>query len=340
MAALHKAARGGAHNEMNPRPVAGGVDASGSIDWLGLYLLEDLGAADITSEPLLSGRDGAAQMVVRAGCVVAGLRHAIEVFRRLGAAAHVPKGTGDGEQDLRDGMRGGVRDGVRLDPGTIVLEVRGPATAILSGERSALNIVARMSGIATAAADLQDKLRKAGSGARVAATRKTTPGFRAFEKEAVMLGGGEAHRAGLFDQAMLKDNHLEAWSGKPLGRTPAPLVGGAVGRVVAANPGRTVSCEVESLGHALAAVEAGAQWLLIDNQDARTGAEWAAQVRARFPHVKVEASGGITPDNVTSYGWADRVSLGWLTQKVAAVDVGLDWVPMPQTKSPGPGQAN
>jgi nicotinate-nucleotide pyrophosphorylase (carboxylating) len=98
-----------------------------------------------------------------------------------------------------------------------------------------------------------------------------------------------------------------------------------VRKVVAANPGKLVTCEVESLDHALEAAAAGAHWLLIDNQPAATGRHWAQAVRARFPHVKVEASGGIRPDTVLDYGWADRVSLGWLTQKASGKDLSMEW---------------
>jgi nicotinate-nucleotide pyrophosphorylase (carboxylating) len=150
----------------------------------------------------------------------------------------------------------------------------------------------------------------------VAATRKTTPGFRVFEKEAVHTGGGEPHRMGLWDAAMVKDNHIPACGGD---------VAAAVRKVVAANPRFTVTCEVESLPDALAAVRAGAHWLLIDNQDPATGKAWAEAAWRESPHIKIEASGSIRPDNILEYGWAHRVSLGWLTQKAPGKDLSMEW---------------
>lgn len=275
------------------RPVA-------ATDWIDLYLEEDLGAdGDITSKALLDeGAPGGAAMVLREDAFVVGLVHAAAVFRRLGATP---------------GPR--VEEGAWQEAGTPILRVTGPARAILAGERLALNMVARMSGIATGTRRLQDRLEEAGSGCRVAGTRKTTPGFRVFEKEAIVAGGGDPHRMGLFDEAMVKDNH----------RAAAGDVAAAVQKVRAAWPGRRVTVEVESLADALAAARAGADWLLIDNQDAETGKAWADQVREAVPGVRIEASGGIRPEAVAAYGWADRISMGALTQDVRCVDVGLDW---------------
>lgn len=289
-------------------PVAA-VMAAPEVDWLGLYILEDFGTGDITSDALFRpDAAGRARVVAREAMLVAGLRHAVELFARLGAQA-TPC----------------MRDGDPATPGAVLLTVSGPTRAILAGERVALNLLSRMSAIASATRPCADALAKAGSAARVAATRKTTPGFRAFEKEAVALGGGETHRLGLWDAAMLKDNHLEAWCGRPLAQVEPKDVARAVAAVAAANPGRTVCCEVESLAHALAAAQAGAIWLLMDNQEAATGAAWARQVKARHPAVRIEASGGIVPANIAAYAWADRVSLGALTQKAAGKDVSLEW---------------
>ncbi len=308
---MHKCGAGarGVHQAEKGAPRGRRVAAPPTVDWLGLYLLEDLGTGDITSDALFGPEARAtAQMVAREACVVAGLRHAVEVFQRLGAVA-TPK----------------VKDGAAVKAGTVILVVAGPARAVLAGERVALNLVGRMSGIATATRACMQALATACSAATVAATRKTTPGFRFFEKEAVVLGGGVSHRLGLWDEAMLKDNHLEMVTGRALGDVAAADVGRAVAQVVANNPGKTVCCEVESLPHALAAAGAGAQWLLIDNQPPKTGQAWAAEVVKAFPQIRIEASGGITPANVAAFGWADRISLGALTQKTAAIDIGLDW---------------
>jgi nicotinate-nucleotide pyrophosphorylase (carboxylating) len=271
-------------------------------DWLGLYLEEDVGAGDITANAIFSPEErGQARVVARERLLLAGTPHAVELFRRLGAVA-TPEG-GDGRW---------------VERGDAVLRVEGPVRAILSGERVALNLLGRMSGVASLTRELAEALAKACCPALVAATRKTTPGFRAFEKEAVRIGGGDAHRMGLWDAAMVKDNHIAACGGD---------VAAAVGRTLAANPGKTVTCEVETREDALAAAKAGAHWLLIDNQPPATGKAWAEAVWREFPAVKVEASGGIRPDNILEYGWADRVSLGWLTQKAAGKDLSLEWGP-------------
>ena len=286
------------------QPVAAPVrppPAPAGPDWIGLYLQEDIGRGDITSEPLFAAsHQGAARLAARERLLVAGVAHAASVFTRLGARPTVL-----------------VDDGQWADAGAALLRVAGPTRAILAGERLALNLVARMSGIATQTRLLMEELARACSGASVAGTRKTTPGFRAFEKEAIRIGGGDPHRVGLFDAVLLKDNHLAA----------AGSVGEAVRRAKAANAGRPVECEVESLEDARAAARAGADWLLIDNQPPATGRAWAEALWKEFPALKVEASGGITPSTVADYGWADRISLGWLTQKVPAKDFALDWEP-------------
>lgn len=269
------------------------------VDWIGLYLEEDLGTGDITSQALFPASVlGSARIVARERTLVAGVAAAGEVFGRLGV-----------------GLEAAVADGQWVEGGTVVAHVAGPARGILAGERVALNLLSRMSGIASQTRVLAEELGKACMPALVAGTRKTTPGFRFFEKEAIRIGGGDPHRMGLWDAAMVKDNHIAA----------AGSVGAAVAAVKKANPGKTVECEVESLAHALEAAAAGADWILIDNQDPATGKAWADAVWKDHPEVHVEASGGITPATLTQYGWADRVSLGWLTQKAQGKDFGLDW---------------
>ena len=269
------------------------------VDWIGLYLEEDLGTGDITSNPLFPPeKQGAARIVARERALVAGTAHVAEVFRRLGVRSEVL-----------------VADGHWAEAGTTVARVTGPVRGLLAGERLALNLLSRMSGIASETRALAEGLTRDCAAAIVAGTRKTTPGFRFFEKEAIRIGGGDPHRMGLWDAAMVKDNHLAA----------AGSVGAAVRKVKAANPGKVVECEVESLRHALEAAEAGADWLLIDNQSPATGKAWAEAIWKDHPEVRVEASGGITPATLNDYGWADRVSLGWLTQKAQGKDFGMDW---------------
>lgn len=275
-------------------------------DWIDLYLQEDLGeAGDITSQALLprsAMANGA--IILKERAFVAGVAVAAQLFRRLGAKASEA-----------------VRDGSWQEADTTVLTVRGPALAILSGERLALNMLARMSGVATKTRHVVERLDGAapdeGRICQVAATRKTTPGFRHFEKEAVRLAGGEPYRAGLYDAAMVKDNHRAAMGD----------VGRAVREIRRTWPGKGITVEVESREDALAAAAAGTDWILIDNQAPATGKAWADAVRGAHPDVRIEASGGITPARVADYAWADRVSLGALTQDVRSIDFSLEMTP-------------
>jgi nicotinate-nucleotide pyrophosphorylase (carboxylating) len=271
-----------------------------AVDWIGLYLLEDLPGPDVTSEAVFAASHrSAARIVARERLLVAGTVHAREVFARLGADAVIE-----------------APDGTWADAGSVLLRVEGPTRALLAGERLALNLMARMSGIAGLTRSLQEKLADLCSSARVAGTRKTTPGFRFFEKDAIRIGGGDPHRSNLNESAMVKDNHREA----------AGSVSEAVRRIKAAWPDKVVSCEVESLEDALSAAAAGSDWILIDNQAATTGFAWAQKVWLQFPNVHVEASGGIRPETVVDYAWADRISLGALTQKASAKDLSMEWV--------------
>lgn len=285
-----------------------GVAGRVPTDWLALYLEEDVGAGDITTLAAIDGaQPGQARIVARERALMAGGAHVVELFRRRGAPA----------QAL-------VKDGTWVERGTAVVVVSGPARGILTAERVALNLLSRMSGVASLTRSLAERLTDECASAIVAGTRKTTPGFRAFEKEAIRIGGGDPHRMGLWDEAMVKDNHIAACGS----------VGEAVRRVRAANPGKVVSCEAESLDAAREAAAAGADWVLIDNQAPEVGRAWAEALWADFPQLKVEASGGITPDDLLAYGWADRVSLGWLTQKAPGKDFGLDWDAPLQESSP------
>jgi nicotinate-nucleotide pyrophosphorylase (carboxylating) len=270
------------------------------VDWIGLYLEEDLGPGDITANALFPPiHRSRARLVARERAFLSGATHAQEVFRRLGAT-----------------VTASMNDGRWVEAGDEVLVVEGPTRAVLAGERTALNLVARMSGVATSTRDLAEALQAKGSRAKVAGTRKTTPGFRSFEKEAIRAGGGDPHRMGLFDEGMVKDNHREA---------AGAGVGHLVRQVKQANPGRIVTCEVESLEDAVEAARAGADWILIDNQEPAVAEAWAQEARQAAIHLRVEVSGGIRPDNLLTYAWADRISMGWLTQKAPAKDFSLEW---------------
>ncbi len=262
------------------------------------FLKEDIGTGDITSE-LVVPADATARGEIRAKepCVLAGAREAKEVFGELGAEARL----------LRE-------DGEELAAGTVVLEVEGPARALLSGERLALNILMRMSGIATLTRTLVDRCREINPHVRVAATRKTTPGFRDFEKRAVAIGGGDRHRSGLDDAVLIKNNHIRMAGG----------VVEALRRARSVSFTKKVEIEVESAEDAYAAVDNGADIVMLDNMAPDEARPLAAELRARRPDVVIEVSGGITPDNVALHAdYADIISLGWLTHSVRSIDFSM-----------------
>lgn len=262
------------------------------------YLREDLGAGDITTRAVASGQRVRARVVVKQDGVVAGLAEASSVFAHLGAKAEHH-----------------ARDGDRVKAGATVMEVVGPAEAVLTGERLALNLLMRMSGIATMTRALQDKVGRVNPRCRVAATRKTTPGFRKFEKRAVELGGGDPHRFGLSDAFLVKDNHL--------------MLDGDVAAVVrrcrALDPEKLLQVEADRPEQAFAAAEAGADAVLLDNFSPADARRAFQALKARFPKLLVEVSGGITAANVAEYAdAADRISMGALTHSAPALDFGLD----------------
>jgi nicotinate-nucleotide pyrophosphorylase (carboxylating) len=203
-------------------------------------------------------------------------------------------------------------DGRDVEAGTVIARVFGRARALLTAERTALNLLARLSGIATATRDVVGRLH--GLPTRVADTRKTTPGLRALEKYAVRVGGGSSHRHGLDDAVLVKDNHLALAGG----------VGEAVRRV-RARVGHLVKLEVEveTLAQLDEALALGVDAVLLDNMDPATLREAVARSRGR---ALTEASGGIRPETVREVAetGVDVVSIGWLTHSAPALDVALD----------------
>ncbi|QSZ68087.1 carboxylating.nicotinate-nucleotide diphosphorylase [Methanofollis aquaemaris] len=267
------------------------------------FLEEDAPFGDITSEAVVP-----ADAVLTAGvrtrerCVVAGLEEGVALFRHLGVEAEAK-----------------VEDGAEVDPGTTVMTVSGPARAVLLGERTVLNLIGRMSGIATATREVVRAVEAVDPHLRVASTRKTAPGLRALDKKAAVLGGGEGHRRSLSDMFLIKDNHLG-------------LVGfeEAVRRARAYSVYHKVEIEVETVEDAVVAARAGADLILLDNMTpaAVSAAVEALKAAGLRDRVLIEVSGGITPETAPKYGGtgADLVSMGALTHTVRNVDVGLDIV--------------
>ncbi len=262
------------------------------------FLAEDIGPGDITSELVVpAGAKARGRMLCKEACVLAGAQEAKEVFDELG---------------LRTVLR--KRDGARLRKGDVVLEISGSAKSMLAGERLALNLVMRMSGIATLTRALVDRCHRINPKVKVAATRKTTPGFREYEKKAVAIGGGYPHRMGLYDAILIKNNHIELAGG----------VNEALARARRGGSRRKVEIEVESREQAMAAVENGAYIIMLDNFEPADARKLAREPKRIKPSVLIEASGGIRPDNIEQFAHAgDIISLGWLTHSVRSVDFSM-----------------
>ncbi|XP_035428279.1 nicotinate-nucleotide pyrophosphorylase [carboxylating] [Cygnus atratus] len=224
-----------------------------------------------------------------------------------------------GEAGCAVGWR--VPEGAPLSPGTVVAEVRGPGAGVLLAERAALNAVGRCSGVATAAARAVAVARGRGWPGTVAGTRKTTPGFRLVEKYGLGVGGADPHRHDLGGLLMVKDNHLLA-ARKPLAQVVAEARR-------AAGFTRLLEVECGSAAEALAAAEAGADIVLLDNFTPQALAEAAAAVKASHPRVRVEASGGITEAALPHFlaPHVDAVSMGCLTHSAPALDFALRVLP-------------
>jgi nicotinate-nucleotide pyrophosphorylase (carboxylating) len=262
-------------------------------------LAEDLGrAGDVTTDAVVPvDRSGEAAIVARSPGCVAGLEVALSVFRALDPAATAEVLNPDGS------AVGGAE---------VLARVRARARALLTGERTALNFLGHLSGIATVTRDVVARLE--GLPTRVACTRKTTPGLRALEKYAVLVGGGESHRYGLDDAVLIKDNHVAVAGG----------IAPAVARVRrSASHMVKVELEVDTLEQLDEALGLGVDVILLDNMGLETLREAVRRARGR---ALTEASGGIRPDDVRAVAetGVDLISLGWLTHSAPSLDVALD----------------
>jgi len=273
-------------------------------------LAEDIGSGDITSEATVpAGARARARIVQKQAGVVFGLEAAAEAFRQAGA-----------EEFEGLEAEGSWRDAVPAD----VASVSGPARALLAAERTALNLVCHLSGVATLTARFVDAVQ--GTDARILDTRKTTPGLRVVEKAAVAAGGGQNHRLGLHDAVLIKENHIA-------------LAGGlaeAVRSARAAEPGRDIEVECQNAADVEEALGVGADRLLLDNMspDELRSAVAARDdaAKAHGPVVTLEASGGATLDNVaeTAATGVDFISVGALTHSAPALDLTMLLKPVPE----------
>jgi nicotinate-nucleotide pyrophosphorylase (carboxylating) len=277
-----------------------GLDPSQYRDIVRRALEEDLGAGDLTTDATVA-EDVRARGVflVKTDCVIAGLDVAFEAFRQL-------------DPDVQTTAR--RRDGDRCAPGEEVASVVGSARALLTGERTALNFLQRLSGIATRARLF---VNAAAGRITVLDTRKTTPTFRALEKYAVAAGGAANHRFGLFDAILVKDNHVRLAGG----------VAPAVSRVRANHPHVPVEIEAQSLAQVDEALQGGADVILADNLSLDDLRETVRRARGR---AKVEISGGVTLERMPGLAatGADYVSVGALTHSAPAADISFEIEPL------------
>ena len=262
-------------------------------------LEEDLGqAGDLTSDAVLpADLSGEAKIVARRAGRIAGLDVAIAAFRLLDDAVYAQKRLTDGED---------------AEAGAVLATFQGPARSLLTAERTALNFLGRLCGIATATRDLVAVV--APHGAQVVCTRKTTPGLRALEKYAVRAGGGGNHRFGLDDAVLIKDNHLALAGGI---RKAVESARRHVGHLV------KIEVEVDSLEQLREALDLGVDVVLLDNMDLDTLREAVRMAKGR---ALTEASGGIRPETAAAIAASgvDLLSVGWLTHSAPALDVALD----------------
>ena len=268
-------------------------------------LAEDIGSGDATTLATVPETATAkAVMRAREPLVVAGLDFAQAAFRELSAAVKI-------ERLAKDGQRTGNDE--------ILLKISGPARAILSAERVALNFIQQLSGTATLTAQFVDAIK--GTRAQILDTRKTTPGWRRFEKYAVTCGGGENHRIGLYDMVLIKDNHLAV----PQIRDAAPNAITAAVRLAREKfPQLKIGVETDTLEQVGYAAGAGADVVLLDNMNLVQLRLAVQKIKGR---AKTEASGGINMANVRAIAetGVDFISVGALTHAARAVDIGLDF---------------
>ncbi len=267
------------------------------MEMLRSYIWADSGAGDLTSV-LFDGEVGSAVVISEEECFISGIEEARFIFEEEGCTVQtVPEAFGD----------------TLCSPGSEVLLVSGPVTGMLRAERISLNILSRMSGIATIASRASRIAAEASTGTRVAGTRKTTPGFSMFEKRALIDGGALSHRKDLSSLAMIKDNHLSA-----IGDGPDPVVTGVKRIRERFGPYIPIEVEVEDMVSGLAAVEAGADIIMLDNVPPEDLERISKGLRKRGleigSKITLEASGGITLDRIPEYApYVDIISMGVLT---------------------------
>lgn len=286
------------------RPTMPWGDAEKAL--LRMALEEDLGhgGRDVTTEALVDAEvEASAEIRAREGLAVSGTEFARRVFAAV---------------DPRVEAVARVEDGERAEAGQCVMALRGPARALLTGERTALNALQRMCGIATAAAKMAEVAGR--YGVRLLDTRKTLPGWRRLDKYAVACGGGTNHRMGLWDAVLIKDNHLAFWRERHKGS-----LADAVREARARCPGLKIEVEVDTLEQLRDALDGAPDWVLLDNMPPAVLREAVALCAGRC---LTEASGGITADTLEAVAatGVTAISVGALTHSARAADLGLDFL--------------
>ena len=262
------------------------------------FLAEDIGRGDITSN-LLPRKKITASIISRQEGVVAGVQYARYIFVSQGCQVRILK-----------------KDGSKIKPNQKIMTISGLAHVILQSERTALNLLSRMSGIATLTNHLVNKIKKANPKVKLYSTRKTAPGLRLFDKDAVKIGGGNKHRMSLGDMVMIKDNHLAVYDS----------VFGIVSK--ARKKHRSVEVEVENLNDAILAAKAGASILMLDNLSPKEISKIIHILKKLHlrDKIKIEASGGIDHTNIASYAktGVDMISVGKITSSAPGLDLSLE----------------
>ncbi len=265
-------------------------------------LEEDIGTGDVTTNSIVpADATMAGQIIAKQVGVVAGLDVAHQVFLLLNPHAS---------------FQAQIEEGTHVQDRQVLAKVSGPARALLTGERTALNLLGRMSGIATLTRQFVDAV--AGTRAVILDTRKTAPGLRAIDKLAVRLGGGQNHRVGLYDMILIKDNHIDF----------AGSLAEAVRRARAANTGLEIEVEARTLSDVRQALDLDVKRILLDNMSPELMRQ---AVELNAGRALLEASGNVTLNTVRQVAEAgvDYISVGALTHSVRALDVSLDWIPQP-----------
>ena len=292
---------------VNPDSGPSELDAAQAL--IVLALAEDLrDIGDITTNATIDeSARGVVSVVVRQEGVLCGLLLADQVMRAIDCDVEV---------------RQLVNDGDRVAAGTTVATLTGSVRSLLTGERTVLNFLTHLSGVATLTRSFVDAV--SGTSARILDTRKTLPGWRVLQKYAVRCGGGANHRMGLFDAVLIKDNHLAAWGGSPGHPNMTAAVERARGET---EEGTLIEVEVDNLEQLCEVLPASPDFVLLDNMRPATMREAVAIRDQAAPAVLLEASGGVTLESVRAIAdsGVDRISVGALTHSAAALDIGFDW---------------